>query len=88
MKYYTIKKDSPVRFFCVADDIHIERGNETLGTDKVFNETWFEGYKKCDCCDTLVASFYIGKDVSRNGIEFHHYATTDAVNVTEDDSAD
>lgn len=88
MKYYTIKKDSVVRLFCVSDDVQIECGDETLGTDKVFNETWFEGYKKCDCCDTMVANFYMGKEVSRNGIEFHHYATTDADNVTEGNRAD
>lgn len=83
MKYYTIKKNSAVRLICVVDDVTIECGEETLKSDKVFNETWFEGYNKCECCDTMVANFYMGKEVSSKGTEFDHYATTDADNVTE-----
>jgi hypothetical protein len=82
MKHLTIRKQSTFRVIAVCDGEEVDSWSEELDYDKVFNETWFQGYKACECCGEQVALFYTG-EVAEQGRIFHCYAIVDADDVTE-----
>lgn len=55
----------------------------TLLNNVTFDEDKFCGYEQCDCCETVQATFTIGKHTDEQGKDVHYYMKVKAECVVE-----
>lgn len=83
MKKYVVKANSYTHLSVVKGSTQRDLGANETHCDVEYDEKYFCNYKKCDCCDEIVATFVVKRFAHEDGTLVSYYMQTNAENVIE-----